>query len=267
MIRLLCAVGVFVGTSAAGADVLVIGDSWGTHGADEFQKMFSSRGVTKKIDNAAIGGTTTEDWIRRKNDITKLVTGNPNATHMWVTLGGNDAFKQMPLCTKISTQAKCINKILGRAEKNFAEIASIVYKANPKLRMMGFGYDIMAFQKLPLCPSAVAGVLPDCHKGGPNITCVNHAFVNIQYAVENVAKTNKNMDAINILGTLQAAGKMEGASVGHPVMDHYSPARLYEENCIHPTTIEGFKDVFDSVWNLYFKNQVGFGRNVTKVEK
>lgn len=61
----------------------------------------------------------------------------------------------------------------------------------------------------------------------------------------------KNHTAVNLIGSLQAAGGVEGASVGHPVLSQPSPASLLQGNCIHAND-KGFTAIFENLYALYF---------------
>ena len=59
---------------------------------------------------------------------------------------------------------------------------------------------------------------------------------------------------VDLVGTLQAAGGVKGASTGHPVLSQPSPASLLEGNCIHANS-KGFTAIFDALWDVYFSRQ------------
>ena len=66
---------------------------------------------------------------------------------------------------------------------------------------------------------------------------------------------------LNVLGTVQMAGNVTGASVGHPVMGVGSPSELMLE-CVHPKYEHnvskakegrGATAIGEAFWDLYFK--------------
>jgi hypothetical protein len=61
---------------------------------------------------------------------------------------------------------------------------------------------------------------------------------------------------LNILGTVQAAGGVAGASIGHPVLGVGSPCEL-ETECVHPTHGKaGATAVGEAFWDLYYSKNL-----------
>jgi len=128
-----------------------------------------------------------------------------------------------------------------------------LFNDNANIRVVQFGYDILTFSKGILCP--VLGSLVFHHCAG-NITCVNTDFIQMQYQyVDGLDKLYDRHDSVNLLGTVQAAGGVPGASTGHPNLAYYSPDDLMLDNCIHPND-QGFTDVFAKFWELYFAPRI-----------
>lgn len=240
-------IGALVGllTVAQGAQLVVFGDSWGTEGAKSLQQVFQKQhGIT--IDNVAVSGSTALDWALRPNYLRDVVARNSDATWVWLTIGGNDAKNELPLGVSVD---KVIQELINRT----SAFLDPLFKANPNVKVVQFGYDILTFGKGIICPAMGALILPACKL---NTTCINTQFVRLQY--EYVAALDKKYprhNSVNILGTLQAAGKIPGASTGHPNLAYYSPDNLMQENCIHPND-QGFLDIFTVFWDLYFKSQM-----------
>ena len=82
----------------------------------------------------------------------------------------------------------------------------------------------------------------------------NQEFVKLQAQYELVAKNpllSKRYATVDLLGTLQAGGNVTGASVGHPNLDHFSPKRYMQSNCIHAND-DGYDLIFAQLWDKYF---------------
>ena len=92
-----------------------------------------------------------------------------------------------------------------------------------------------------------------------NTTCDNVQFERLQNEyVAVVAKhyrdQGRSYTDVDLIGTLQAAGDVKGASTGHPVLDKPSPADLLMSNCIHANQV-GFMYIFEALYDLYFAKQ------------
>ena len=70
------------------------------------------------------------------------------------------------------------------------------------------------------------------------------------------ATMRMNYTGLNILGTVQQAGGVAGASVGHPVTDLGSPCDLMT-SCVHPTHGKpGAAAIGEAFWELYFSKHL-----------
>jgi len=226
---------------ANAAKLVVFGDSWGTEGARSLNKVLvQQHGIT--VDNVAVGGTTTKTWAGRPTFLRDTVAKNPDAKWVWLTIGGNDAKDELPKGIPIDQLVhECINRTKIFLDPLFA--------AYPNIRVLQFGYDILTFSKGIICPALGEIVLPKCKL---NATCINSNFLQLQFGyVEALNKLYPNHDSVNILGTMQAAGHVAGASVGHPNLAHYSPDQYMQSNCIHPNDA-GFEIIFNQLWSMYF---------------
>eukprot|EP01084_Bolivina_argentea_P157763 274905_1 len=66
-----------------------------------------------------------------------------------------------------------------------------------------------------------------------------------------------NYNNINLLGTLQMDDpkhRYPNVTVTNPDLTRYSPGELIQRNCIHPTRPTGFMDVFNEMYEVYWKN-------------
>eukprot|EP00995_Heteronema_vittatum_P000420 NODE_1055_length_1081_cov_260.770349_g736_i0.p1 GENE.NODE_1055_length_1081_cov_260.770349_g736_i0~~NODE_1055_length_1081_cov_260.770349_g736_i0.p1 ORF type:complete len:279 (+),score=129.77 NODE_1055_length_1081_cov_260.770349_g736_i0:60-839(+) len=233
--------------------ILIAGDSWGTEGAFPFLEMLRRHNASLGVVNVARGGTTSDNWAGELlPTLLSAIENNPDLEVMWFTIGGNDARNRLPICALLGGSSdKCVAELQAHCLANIeGKIMPAVWAKNPKLRVVGFGYDLMGFGKLPLCPIEALAIFPHCEDSP---VCVNTQFIKIQTVWDMMSKKYPLVDTVNLLGSLQAAAHMPGASVGHPNLAHYSPDDLMQSNCIHPTPT-GFGYVFDNFWNLYIKN-------------
>jgi len=228
--------------SAHAAHLVVFGDSWGTEGAKSLRQVFGAKGIT--IDNVAKSGSTAEQWARTPNAVRDAVRKNPDAKWVWLTVGGNDAKNELSIGVPVE---KLIQEMINRTRI----ILKPLFDDNPTIRVVQFGYDVLTFSKGLLCPAFGALVFPKC-KG--NITCVNTEFLLMQYAyVEKMRAAGPfpRHDSVNLLGTLQVAGKVPGAQITKPNLAYYSPDQYMQANCIHAND-EGYVIIFQEFWNRYF---------------
>lgn len=92
---------------------------------------------------------------------------------------------------------------------------------------------------------------------GANQTCLDQTTVQWQQIYIGPLKARyeelrRNYTGLDILGTVQQAGGIAGATVGHPAMGQGSPCDLITE-CVHPTYGKaGATAVGEAFWNLYF---------------
>lgn len=255
----------------AGAEVVVAGDSWGTFGAKPFEAMFTKHGANVSIYNMAAGGTTSDDWSHGAilDALAKSVS-LPETKYIWFTFGGNDAIEHLPFCAletdpltgKGKTIDQCTDELMVNSTRGIKKILERVKAANPKVRVVGFGYDIMGLGKLPACPLIAPEIMPQCkdkvaHPEG-FVHCFNQQFLKIQGVWDTMATTEAGLgivDRVNLLGTLQAHNGDAKASIGHPDLDKWGPSNLYQINCIHPSEDKGFPIVFDKFWDLYWSKK------------
>lgn len=226
------------------APLVVFGDSWGTYGEASLKKVFTDKyGI--EFANYAVGGSTAAEWALVPNTLRDKVRLNPDAKWVWLTIGGNDGAQGL-------AAGKSIQEVVKEVTAHTHTFLNPLFNDSKTIDVVQFGYDILTFNKGLTCPIFGEAVFTHCHG---NITCVNTDFINLQYAyVEPLDQVYPQHHSVNLLGTLQAAGGIPGASIGHPNMAYYSPNDLMLDNCIHPND-KGFVDIFEAFYNLYFKAQ------------
>ena len=244
-----CALLALFVTQAYAKDIVVFGDSWGAYGAGPFATVMGKHGLT--VDNVAIGGTTAAGWAADPQALKKAVDKNPDAKYVWLSIGGNDALHTMP-------SGEPIASIMAKAAQNTYTFMDVLFEAHPHIKVVQFGYDILNWKsngvECEIYGDTIWGHY--CNHPIDNTTCDNTQFERLQNEyVEVVAKhyrgLGRDYTAVNMVGTLQAAGGVPGASTGHPVLSQPSPANLLMSNCIHANQV-GFTYIFEELYKLYF---------------
>eukprot|EP00756_Hemistasia_phaeocysticola_P031044 Hpha_TRINITY_DN16328_c2_g1::TRINITY_DN16328_c2_g1_i2::g.61594::m.61594 len=247
---------------ASAANIVVAGDSWGSEGKAEMQDMLKAHSPNTTLQSVAVSGSTAAQWSGGK--YLKNLQGalKADTTHVWLTIGGNDAIDG-PLGTCQSKQkksaAECTSEMLVSIKGNITAIIDAIHTEAPKVRVLGFGYDLMGMDKLPICPLMSKELFPAC-KNAPEgfTTCWNTQFIRIQAMWEDLSKQYAFVDTVSMLGTLQAASGDAKAATGSPDLSKFSPNSLMQINCIHPTRGKsgGFDIVFEKQWDLYWSKQL-----------
>lgn len=251
-------------TAVEAKKILIAGDSWGTFGNKSFYEVMNKHSPDTEIDNIAIGGTTASVWMNFP-EFGRLKTHAASADYLWLTLGGNDALFNIPQCAQDQnkTAQQCADEFMYTIVPRFETIIEGVREANPNIKVVGFGYDMMGMDKLPLCPPIAKEVFPQCtHEpeggsGSDYISCWNKQFTRIHTdGWEKFAQKYDYVETVNLLGSLQAADGDPEAAIGKPNYNKWSPKHLMQANCIHATN-EGFEIIFENWWDLYWSTELG----------
>jgi hypothetical protein len=250
MFKVLITLAVFVcateawGTNANNTRILIMGDSWGTvsPATKYFEKELNEHSCTPGFPgftNIAVGGTTAKQWASPLF-MPRVKKQAPSHDLIWITLGGNDALAQCPLCAAEGKSAEeCADELIVKATKWIDTILDGIHTANPNAMVVGFGYDIM-FGGLG-CELITRDVFPQCWNKTLTpkdpIRCFNTQFIKIQKVWETFAAARPYVTALNLLGTSQVAGGNKKAAVGKPDLDHFGPSKYWPDSlgCIHPS--------------------------------
>eukprot|EP01060_Flectonema_neradi_P031622 TRINITY_DN484_c0_g2_i1.p1 TRINITY_DN484_c0_g2~~TRINITY_DN484_c0_g2_i1.p1 ORF type:complete len:256 (+),score=58.61 TRINITY_DN484_c0_g2_i1:63-830(+) len=234
------------------ANIVIAGDSWGTYGKEPFLDMLKRHNSSLTVDNIAVGGTTTDNWLKgRDRERFEKAVNESDVKVVWLTLMGNDAQAFLPGCAdKGGSTDQCSDELVAMVTKNMQDILNYVKNhTNPSTKVVGFGYDIMGFgdDNGLLCRHFPGILFPHCDK---DIPCFNVHFERLQGVWKTLSEKNEFVNEINLLGSIQAGAGDPAASIGHPDINKYSPGAYMRDNCIHPND-KGFEFVFDNFWNLY----------------
>jgi len=230
----------FAGARAA-EDVIVFGDSWGAFGYSFLETMFKNHSnQTVNVRNFAVGGTTAQSWAAKPNQLTTDLKKYPNAKHMWLSIGGNDALDHG------CPDEACEDQLMTVTTADVKKFLDPAFAAFPNLKLVTFFYDLT--NNNDLCANLVAR--NPCHG---NRTCIAYNSVRWQANYESMVQKlyPNNVVVIDILGTLQVAGHVAGASIGNPSLKQLSPPDLMESNCIHPNA-KGWGYVMEEFWHQYW---------------
>lgn len=230
--------------------ILVLGDSWADivgmksvnkNGKVSFlQNALNSHNCTATSRCLAIPGSTADFWAG------KLLVGATKlavkaADYVYIMLMGNDALSYLHDCAKQGhTAQQCSDGLLNTVMPDMYKIVDAIHAANPKARIVGFGYDTMFGPTL--CKAVTHYLFPQCWKsGGGGNRCFNTHFLRIQEAWETIAANRSFVDKASILGATQVAGGDAKASTDpknrHIDMDQMGPAQYWPVKlaCFHPS--------------------------------
>eukprot|EP00483_Globobulimina_turgida_P012803 UN12827 len=177
--------------------LVVIGDSWGSFGFQVLQKVLTAHGSNLKVVSYAIGGTTSTFWARDPNLVNTLVSENPTAKYVWVSIGGNDVIEFMPGCTAQHPVDYCVDIIVPRVLNNTETFLNPLIKNHTDIKVVAFGYDIINFNENPLCRTLGFEIIAGC-KDDP--TCINREMVKIQYlGIDAIGALYPQVTSVNLL--------------------------------------------------------------------
>ena len=239
-----CLLGLLAG--ARGAQVVVFGDSWATGARTAFTDMFDNHGANVTVDNRGVGGTFAEGWAETPNALRDAVSANPDATHVWLSLGGNDGI------LRLATGQRPISEITEVTVGFLRVILDPLFEAHPHIQLLVFGYEIidlgglvcglMGLVLLPECSGSIA-----CINGGPGMEPRG------TYALQDAANELQNLYPTNVV-SIDLRGSMQEASgtvaPPFPNLDSFTPTALMGD-CIHPN-YNGYSALLERSWQIYW---------------
>eukprot|EP00041_Stephanoeca_diplocostata_P038255 m.1489391 g.1489391 ORF g.1489391 m.1489391 type:complete len:308 (-) comp25190_c0_seq3:2736-3659(-) len=250
-------VAVLVVSVGNAAEIIVVGDSWGTVGKSEFAAMAQLHGLG--VDNIAIGGSTAAQWAQSDYllMIFEALSRNHDARHIWLTIGGNDILYGLAAGIPI-------DQLLEGAMGNTSTILEHIFD-NSNVSVVQFGYDIPNYDVSLSCMNKVAKLALNCNSewsevpaNGFNdfVRCSNGDNTQLQYGfvdamVKKADEKKWDYTGLNLLGLFQYFGSVDGADIGKPNMLQYSPAQYWMDDCTHPSQL-GFTSLFYVLWEKYF---------------
>jgi hypothetical protein len=251
--------------------VLVFGDSQGALGPSwrTLQHTLNKNGVNANVVSKAVSGTLACGWAATASalaDAAKEVFPDSGPDFVWYTAGGNDMEedKEYHTCLQNVTTDAGAKACLATANKKILNCTSTLldglWEVYPSAKVGMYNYEVPCFGKewLPRldCMPFDTNYLGGQYCAG-NITCVLTQLVHWQTiyvdALQRKYKAPK-FTGMNLLGAVQAASGIAGASPGHPVMTAGSDC-LYMIECVHPTPLTPTATaVGDAMWNMWLSN-------------
>ena len=200
--------------------VLSFGDSWTYLGEAQLGKVLDRWGV--KLSTEGIPGAPAEFWSLVAPNKLKKEVARTGAQAVVLSVGGDDFLEGLPLGLDK-------DKLLAEMLNSTAIILDALFAAHPDVHVYQWGYEILDWKASEFCEGFGDSELKSCccPRGWKDATCMNtyaRDYLQIKYVgalAERYAA--QNYHGLNLLGTLQAAGGVPGASVGQPVLSEYSP--------------------------------------------
>ena len=218
------------------AEVVVFGDSWGAFAADELQTVLTFNGHSDvAVDNKAVAGSTADYWVNVAPDaFAAAVTANPDAEHVWLSIGGNDV---------LAYNAAQQGDLAGQdVDADIRAMLDGLFAVHPDVNVVMFGYDFVNFEMSPEC---IALGLAYFH--GLATPDINQIFLDdIGEVQRRIAEDYENVTYVDVWGTLQQAGGIPGA----PNVYRPSPSEFMGD-CIHAND-EGYFLLMQALYDGYF---------------
>lgn len=229
----------FTARDARAAEVIAFGDSWAEFGADELGEIFVINGHPEiNVDNQGVGGTTADFWTYAAWTLPYVVSENPDAEWMWLSLGGNDVFAYY--------SAGAGETAAASIDEDLRFLLDELFTYYPRMKVVMFGYDFPNFEQSTECWTYAALYFP-----GMLTPDINRTFLNdIGEVQKAIAADYPNVTYVSLWGTLQAAGGIPNA----PNVLFPSPAQ-YMADCIHAND-QGYRLIMQGLYDAYFAQQL-----------
>ena len=228
---------------AGAAEIVIFGDSWGTGGGQAFLDMLDRYGSTVAVDNVAVGGTTAESWSRTPDALAAAIRANPDCTHVWLTIGGNDGIARLlagerPIEGVIDTVVDLMRIFVDPAVAEF-----------PHVQIVMWGYDIIDFSGI-VCGALGLGILPECVL---EPRCMNNGTFALQRMANELSLVHpESVVALDLRGAMQEASGT--VAPPYPNLDAFTPPALMAD-CIHPN-YAGYSAVLEASWQRYWFDHI-----------
>lgn len=185
------------------------------------------------------------------NALRDAVTANPDATHVWLSLGGNDGI------FRLGIGQRPISDIVEVSVGFLRMSLDPLFAMHPHIQLLVFGYEIIELDGL-LCGIMGLALMPECAgdarcmNGGPGL-----AFAGT-YALQEAADELQNLYPANVV-SLDTRGAMQEASgtvaPPFPNLDEFTPNAMMND-CIHPN-YSGYSAILQRTWVAYWSRFFG----------
>ena len=219
------------------APVINLGDSWSDFGHDQLAARFPA---DIEVSNWGFPGATAQVFATDPVGMTWVTSAllyNPDAEHMFLSIGGNDVIGAH--ATGQGESAAAIVDTYTRL------LIDNILAQRPNLRIVLPGYDFPNFEKDSTCIGEGFILF-----GTPLALSINPIFLGcIRDVQAAIAAAYPNVTAVNAFYTLQFAGDTPGA----PNPFAPSPASLMggDGDCIHANS-RGYTYFMGAIYNAYF---------------
>ena len=241
-----------LGARAAGLRVLVFGDSQGDTGptAQTLADTLAEHNVSAKVVNKAVGGTLACGWAQDPDALSKAAESafplrGPDL--VWYTAGGNDLANDeayhrcLDGATTDDDAAACAAASVARFMPCTQMLFDNLWAKYPAAQVGQYGYEAPCMDGDCLAASAEFLGGSYClsrYQGGTPQNCILRLLQYVQsiYVDALQAATPKpKFTGINLLGAVQQASGVPGASAGHLNVTGGGAKCAWTTACVHPT--------------------------------
>ena len=258
-----------LGASATELRVLVFGDSQGDTGptAMALSDTLAAHNVSAKVVNKAVGGTLACGWAQDPDALAKAATSafplhGPDI--VWYTAGGNDLAQDTTYHTCLDNAksdddaAACTAASVSRFMPCTQTLLTNLWAKHPSAKVGQYGYEAPCMDGD--CLAAAAEFLGGSYclsryTGGTPQNCILRLLQYVQsiYVDALQAATPKpKFTGMNLLGAVQQASGVPGASAGHLNVTGGGAKCDWMTSCVHPTygtpTAKAIGSAFWSLW-------------------
>jgi len=153
----------------------------------------------------AIPGTPAAYWATVEPHALVNAIDKHNATHVYMSLGGDDLMEGLYVGLNINT-------LFAEMMNSTQKILETVFQARPNVHVYHFGYDILDWNASAYCRGFSDLLKPFC-PDTRNVSCMTHTQATwLQFKfVDALAQhytNNSHYHGLNLLGTLQVPGAL-----------------------------------------------------------
>jgi hypothetical protein len=221
---------------AEASPVVAFGDSWAAGAWDELDASLAKKGYGFDVYDGGVAGSTAEAWATgNPSALPTLVSLNPDAKWVWLSLGGNDVFQHYVSGNGAATAAD--------NDKHLRTLLDALFAVHPNIHVVMFGYDYVNFEQSTECIQQAF-----LYFGPTSTATVNGIFDATIHAVQaQLAADYPRVTYVpQVKGTWQKAGGVPGAP--NPLFP--SPSK-YMADCIHGTS-QGYSLLMDVLVDYYW---------------
>jgi hypothetical protein len=254
--------------------VLVFGDSQGTQGPTwkTLQDAFDSHNISAKVVNKAVGGTRACGWAKQPDAIVSASReAFPNATagpdFVWYTAGGNDLAEDLEYhaCTLAASSQNAVRDCLEKANERLMGCTQTLFnglwKEWPTTKVGQYNYMATCMQGECLLEGAAYLGGPFCletrHSHGSPTECMLKLLEYWQTIFVDALQRQypkPQYTGMNILGAVQHASGVPGASLGHLNVSGGGAKCDWMHDCVHAKYgTPAAKAIGDAMWSLWLE--------------